>query len=106
MHPSKKKRGRKTEQDVRRAFRPDGIYLVPKFLAPVYEQIQVALNVLGALAAPHGVHLDPDLLRTQPSQNAADAGLQERFSVPVHAQLHDLGEDGVPAEQGLMRFEN
>lgn len=93
----------KCRKDLLRALHSHGVYLVPKFMAPVHELIHVPLNIFRTLATPRRIDFYGYLFPTKSAKNSTDAGLKKDLSIPGHAQFHDFGQNGIATEYGLMR---
>lgn len=72
--------------------------LVPKFLTPVYEQLNIPFDGFGPLSASHGIYFYCDLLGAESAQDIPNASFKECFSIPRHTQLNRFGQCCVSAE--------
>lgn len=68
-----------------RTLSANGVNLIPEFLTPILQLLDIFFDVSCALAGSHGVHFDCDLLRAKSTQNIPNAGFQEGFAIPGHA---------------------
>jgi hypothetical protein len=107
-------RCRDRDSDVLRTFCPNGVYLFPEFLTPVYQLLYALLNVLDTFATARWIYFNSDLFGAQTPKDGPYAlverlarrelcaqtthRLEKTLPVPSHTLFHYFCKRSVSSE--------
>jgi hypothetical protein len=84
--------------DILGTFCAHRIDLVPEFMTPIYELLDIAFNIPGTFPTSHGIYFYCDFFGAKSAQDVANAGFKEGPSVPCHAELDRFRQSRIPAK--------